>query len=61
MKLCTSAGVGISRTSAMYGSFAAVPILLAWIYMNWQLILLGSCMSYAFECVHRGSPVLSDG
>ena len=61
MKLCTSAGVGISKSGAMYGSFAAVPIVLAWIYMSWQLILLGSCMSYAFECVHRGSPVLSDG
>ena len=60
MRLCTTAGVGISKSGAMYGSFAAVPIVLAWIYMSWQLILLGSCMSYAFECVHRGSPVLSD-
>ena len=61
MRLCTSAGVGISKSGAMYGSFAVVPIVLAWVFMSWQLILLGSCMSYAFECVHRGSPVLSDG
>lgn len=60
MVLCTKAGVGISRSSAMYGSFAVLPILLAWIYMSWQLVLLGSCMSYAFECVHRGTPVLPD-
>ena len=60
MRLCTTAGVGISKWGAMYGSFAALPIVLAWIYMSWQLVLLGSCMSYAFECVHRGSPVLSD-
>lgn len=60
MKLCTTAGVGISKSGAMYGSFAAVPIVLAWIYMSWQLILLGSCMSYAFECVHRGTPVQPD-
>ncbi len=60
MKLCTSAGVGIAKSSAMYGSFAALPILLAWIYMSWQIVLLGSCMSYAFECVHNGSPVLAD-
>ena len=58
--LCTTAGVGIAKSGAMYGSFAAVPIVLAWIYVSWQLVLLGSCMSYAFECVHRGSPVLSD-
>ena len=61
MKLCTTAGVGISKSSAMYGSFAAVPILLAWIYMSWQLVLIGSCMSYAFESLHRGRPVLADG
>ena len=60
MRLCTTAGVGISKSGAMYGSFAAVPIVLAWIYMSWQLVLLGSCMSYAFECVHRGTPVLPD-
>ena len=58
MKLCTTAGVGISKVSAMYGSFAVLPIFLAWIYMSWQLVLLGSCMSYAFGCVHRGSPEL---
>ena len=61
MKLCTTAGVGISKSSAMYGSFAALPILLAWIYMSWQLVLLGSCMSYAFASLHRGRPVLVDG
>ena len=61
MRLCTAFGVGISKTSAMYGSFAAVPILLAWIYMSWQLVLLGSCMSYAFESIHRGSLVGADG
>jgi len=60
MALCTTAGVGIAKSGAMYGSFAAVPIVLAWIYMSWQLVLLGSCMSYAFECVHRGTPVLPD-
>ena len=60
MRLCTTAGVGISKWGAMYGSFAALPIVLAWIYMSWQIVLLGSCMSYAFECVHRGSPVLAD-
>lgn len=52
MKACTSIGVGIAKSSALYGSFATVPILLAWIYMSWQIVLLGSCMTYAFQCVH---------
>lgn len=59
MKACTSIGVGIAKSSALYGSFATVPILLAWIYMSWQIVLLGSCMTYAFQCVHsrvRGLP-----
>ncbi len=60
MVLCTTAGIGIAKSGAMYGSFAALPIVLAWIYMSWQIVLLGSCMSYAFECVHRGTPVLPD-
>lgn len=52
LKACTSIGVGIAKSSALYGSFATVPIVLAWIYMSWQIVLLGSCMTYAFQCVH---------
>ena len=52
MKACTSIGVGIAKSSALYGSFATVPILRAWIYMSWQMVLLGSCITYAFQCVH---------
>lgn len=61
MKLCTSVGVGIAKSSALYGSFASVPIVLAWIYMSWQIVLLGSCMTYAFQCVHSRVRSLSCG
>ncbi len=54
MKLCAIAQVGIAKSNAMYGSFAFVPIILAWLYMSWQIILLGSNMTYAFECIHSG-------
>lgn len=42
MKLCAVAQVGIAKSSALYGSFAFVPIVLAWCYMSWQIILLGA-------------------
>ncbi len=44
MKLCAVAQVGIAKSSALYGSFAFMPIVLAWIYVSWQIILLGCCM-----------------
>jgi len=52
LKLCAVAQVGIAKTNAMYGSLAFLPIILAWIYMSWQIILLGSNMTYAFDCIH---------
>ena len=54
MKLCAIAQVGIAKSNAMYGSFAFIPIILAWLYMSWQIILLGGNMTYAFECIHSG-------
>lgn len=53
MKLCAVAQVGVAKSSALYGSFAFLPIVLAWIYMSWQIVLLGGSMTYAFECVRR--------
>jgi membrane protein len=44
MKLCAIAQVGIAKSSALYGSFAFIPIVLAWLYMSWQIILLGANM-----------------
>ena len=48
MKLCAIAQVGIAKSSALYGSFAFLPIMLAWFYMSWQVILLGGNMVRAF-------------
>ena len=49
LKLCAIAQVGIAKSSALYGSFAFLPIVLAWFYMSWQVILLGANMVRAFE------------
>ena len=49
MKVCAVAQVGIAKSSALYGSFAFFPIVLAWLYMSWQIVLLGAGMTRAFE------------
>lgn len=49
MKLCAIAQVGIAKSSALYGSFAFLPIVLAWLYMSWQIVLLGSCAVRSFQ------------
>ena len=49
LKACAVAQVGIAKSSALYGSFAFLPIVLAWMYMSWQIILLGATMVRSFE------------
>lgn len=41
--------VGVSRYSAVYGSFAALPLLLLWMQVGWLIILFGAEMSYAIQ------------
>jgi len=51
MKVCAVAQVGVAKSSALYGSLAFLPIILAWLYMSWQIVLLGANMTYAFHAV----------
>lgn len=44
VKLCAIAQIGIAKSSALYGSFAILPIVLAWLYMSWQIVLFGACI-----------------
>lgn len=44
LKLCAVAQVGIAKSSALYGSFAFLPIVLAWLYVSWQIVLFCACM-----------------
>jgi len=38
----------------VYGAFAAVPIFLLWIFLSWNIVLLGVEISYALTAFHTG-------
>jgi membrane protein len=43
--------VGVSRYNAIYGSFAALPLLLLWMRISWLIVLFGAEISYATQNV----------
>jgi len=55
LRVCAVAQVGIAKSSALYGSFAFLPIVLAWIYMSWQIVLFGAILVRSFERLQLGS------
>jgi membrane protein len=44
---------GITKLSAIYGSFAAIPLFILWIQANWIIVLLGAELSFANQNVSR--------
>jgi len=44
---------GIAKLSAIYGSFAAVPLFILWLQSSWLLVLLGAELSFANQNVSR--------
>lgn len=41
--------VGVARSNALFGSFAALPVLLVWIYFSWVIVLLGAELAFALQ------------
>ena len=43
--------VGVSSYGAIYGSFAALPLFLAWLQLSWLIVLFGAEVSFAHQNV----------
>ncbi|MDD4735929.1 MAG: YhjD/YihY/BrkB family envelope integrity protein [Kiritimatiellae bacterium] len=41
--------VGVASRNAIYGTFASIPIFLAWMYISWVIVLLGAKLAFAFQ------------
>lgn len=51
--LYISGQIWISKYNAIYGSFAALPLLLLWLQLTWFFILFGVQLSFAFQNVNK--------
>ncbi|CAM2005979.1 YihY/virulence factor BrkB family protein [Acanthopleuribacter pedis] len=40
---------GVTNYNVIYGTLASVPIFLAWLYISWQIVLLGALVSQAIQ------------
>lgn len=41
--------IGVSSASAIYGSFAALPLFLTWLQVSWIIVLFGAELSFAYQ------------
>ena len=50
-----SGQIWISKYNAIYGSFAALPLLLLWMQLSWFICLIGLQLSFSFQNVKKFS------
>lgn len=53
--LYISGQIWVSKYNAIYGSFAALPLLLMWLQLSWLICLFGAELSYASQNVKKFS------
>ncbi len=49
LKVCSAFQVGVARADKIYGGFAIVPIVLAWVYVSWEIVLFGAELAFAVQ------------
>ncbi len=52
-QLYVGLNIGGAKVSAVFGGFAALPLLFVWIYLSWILILFGAAVAYAAQNYRR--------
>jgi len=45
--------ITVSKYGAIYGAFAAIPLLCIWLQISWMLILFGAELSFAYQNLER--------
>ena len=50
-----SGQIWVSKYNAIYGSFAALPLLMLWLQLSWMICLFGASMTYASQNVKKFS------
>jgi membrane protein len=61
-RLYLGLAVGVAQYDAFFGGFAALPLLMVWIYFSWAVALLGAQVAYAHQTLPlyrrevRGAP-----
>jgi len=50
-----SGQIWVSKYNAIYGSFAAIPLLLLWLQLSWLICLFGGSLAYAAQNVRKFS------
>jgi len=50
--------IGVTKTNAIYGSFAALPLFLVWLQTSWLIVLFGAEIAYAHQndAMHEYEP-----